>query len=220
MERSLLDESDVAANVDALVRNVRATSLLQFDDDGGRSGNAASNSTTTSVKPAVVVNNLDWYASMSAIDLVRDVGKHFRVNAMLARDSVKARLDAGSGMSFTEFSYALFQGYDFFHLHRTMGCVVQLGGADQWGNITAGTDLISRIGDGDAGAVGVTVPLLLTPSGQKFGKSAGNAIWLDSRKTSHVSLVVACCAVTFGERLVCHTGAAWRGPHHLTRTIV
>ena len=134
--------------------------------------------------PATIISNLDWFGSMSAIDFLRDVGKHFRIGNMLAKDSVKARMGASDeGMSYTEFSYQLLQGYDFYRLFKDQNCVLQLGGSDQWGNITAGIDLIRKL-DGEGGnAFGLTWPLVTTSSGQKFGKSEGNAIWLSADRT-------------------------------------
>ncbi|KAJ2786210.1 tyrosyl-tRNA synthetase [Coemansia javaensis] len=134
-----------------------------------------------------VLHNADWYRGMGALDFLGDVGRHVRVGAMLARDSVKSRLQSPQGISFTEFAYQLLQAYDFWHLYRNHGCRIQLGGSDQWGNITAGTDLIHRLAPASADkdpAFGLTIPLLTTASGEKFGKSAGNAVWLDEAKTS------------------------------------
>ncbi|KAF0689497.1 Aste57867_19054 [Aphanomyces stellatus] len=131
---------------------------------------------------AVVANNLSWHGSMSAVDWMRDCGRFARVNSMLARDSVKRRLESDTGLSFLEFSYQLFQAYDFLHLSRHENCLVQVGGSDQWGNIVSGTDLVRRA-DGNE-VYGVTLPLLTTAAGEKYGKSAGNAIWLDRTKTS------------------------------------
>jgi len=129
-----------------------------------------------------IVNNLDWYQNMSAIDFLRDVGKNFRLSSMLAKDSVKSRLESSVGLSFTEFSYQVLQAYDFFILNRDKQVMLQIGGSDQWGNITAGLDLISKHG---REACGVTLPLLTTSSGEKFGKSEGNAIWV-SAEEKHV----------------------------------
>jgi tyrosyl-tRNA synthetase len=131
---------------------------------------------------AVVVNNLDWTAPLSAIDFLRDVGKHFRVNRMLAKEAVSARLESDAGISFTEFSYQILQGNDFLELHRRHGCVLQTGGSDQWGNLTAGTELVRR-------AEGVSVHALATPlitkaDGTKFGKTESGTIWLDPAMTS------------------------------------
>ena len=135
----------------------------------------------TPTNPALVVNNLDWTAPLSAIEFLRDIGKHFSVNQMLAKDSVAARLEAG-GISYTEFSYQVLQSYDFLELFRRNDCTLQLGGSDQWGNIVAGLDLIRRVESGSAHAL--TVPLLAKSDGSKFGKSAGGSIWLDPAMTS------------------------------------
>jgi tyrosyl-tRNA synthetase len=129
---------------------------------------------------ATLVNNLDWTGSMSAIDFLRDVGKHFPVNRMLAREVVKARLE--SGISFTEFSYQLLQANDFFELHRRHGCTVQFGGSDQWGNITAGVDYVRRRGMGPVHAF--VTPLVTKADGTKFGKTEGGSVWLDPELTS------------------------------------
>ncbi len=135
---------------------------------------------------AEVVNNYDWFMDFSFLDFIRDVGKHITVNYMLAKDSVKKRLD--SGMSFTEFSYQLVQGYDFFWLYKNKGCKLQLGGSDQWGNIVTGTELIRRKyfddGMGEAEAFALTCPLITKADGSKFGKSEGGNVWLDPEKTS------------------------------------
>jgi tyrosyl-tRNA synthetase len=135
---------------------------------------------------AIVLNNAEWHNRMSAVAWMRDIGRHFRVNAMLTRDSVKTRLASDQGISYLEFSYQLFQAYDFLHLHRHHNCVAQIGGSDQWGNIVSGTELIRKSLGADEDAFGVTLPLLTTASGEKYGKSAGNAIWLDATKTSVV----------------------------------
>ena len=135
----------------------------------------------TPTNPAIVVNNLDWTSPLSAIEFLRDIGKHFSVNQMLAKDSVAARLEAG-GISYTEFSYQVLQSYDFLELFRRNSCTLQLGGSDQWGNIVAGLDLIRRVESGSGHAL--TVPLLAKSDGSKFGKSAGGSIWLDPAMTS------------------------------------
>ena len=135
----------------------------------------------TPTNPAIVVNNLDWTAPLSAIEFLRDIGKHFSVNQMLAKDSVAARLEAG-GISYTEFSYQVLQSYDFLELFRRNDCTLQLGGSDQWGNIVAGLDLIRRVESGSGHAL--TVPLLAKSDGSKFGKSASGSIWLDPSMTS------------------------------------
>ncbi|KAI8994534.1 tyrosyl-tRNA synthetase, partial [Pilobolus umbonatus] len=147
--------------------------------------------------PPKVLNNYSWFSSMTALDFLSSIGKYARVNTMLAKESVKSRMDTTSGISFTEFSYQLLQAYDFYYLYTNHNCRIQLGGSDQWGNITAGIDMIYRkrpISDQEEEpankdsiedkAFGITIPLLLTSTGEKFGKSAGNAIWLDEKMTS------------------------------------
>ncbi|MCI0584294.1 MAG: tyrosine--tRNA ligase [Chloroflexi bacterium] len=168
-ERNLLDVVTLEANVASL--RAQLEHFLDFEGPRG----------------AVMVNNLDWLAPMTMIDFLRDVGKHFTVPYMLAKDSVQIRLERG--LSFTEFSYMLLQSADFEHLHRTQGVELQMGGADQWGNITAGLELIRRTAgagaDGAPPAFGLAYPLLLTPSGTKFGKSeAGDSVWLDPAMTT------------------------------------
>ncbi len=133
--------------------------------------------------PARMVNNLDWLGPLSAIDFLRDVGKHFSVNAMMRKETVRRRLeDDDSGISYTEFSYGLLQAYDFVALNEKYNCTIQMGGSDQWGNITAGIDLIRRIRS--QRAYGIVYPLLTTASGAKFGKTEGGAVWLDPHRTS------------------------------------
>jgi len=162
-ERNLLDNEALDHNV-ACIRDQLAR-FLDFD--------AKDN-------PAVLVNNLDWIGPMTFIDFMRDVGKHFSVAAMMNKESVKRRI-SGEGISFTEFSYMILQAYDFYHLSKSHGCVLQMGGSDQWGNITAGTDLIRRQG---GSAHGIVYPLVTTSSGAKFGKTESGAIWLDPKLTS------------------------------------
>ena len=130
---------------------------------------------------ALVANNLDWTAPLSAIEFLRDIGKHFSVNLMLSKDSVSSRLES-NGISYTEFSYKVLQSYDFLELFRRENCVLQIGGSDQWGNITAGLDLIRRVTGGSAHAL--TIPLLAKADGSKFGKTASGSIWLDPELTS------------------------------------
>eukprot|EP01137_Pigoraptor_chileana_P028871 Opistho-2@13303 len=193
----------------------------------GTGGSGIGNGTPQNDPMVAVVNNLDWFANMSVLDFVGGVGRLFRMTSMLAKESVKARLDSPDGMSYTEFSYQMFQAYDFYYLHRHYGCRVQIGGSDQWGNITAGCELIRRImaeryADAAtpahspstievsrqstldtqstatslsspstallAGAYGVTLPLVTTSTGEKFGKSAGNAVWLHEARTSPYEL--------------------------------
>jgi len=162
-ERNLLDAETLNHNV-ACVRK-QLEQFLDFD--------CGENS-------AEMVNNYDWFKDMSFLDFIRDVGKHISVNYMMAKDSVKSRLE--TGMSFTEFSYQLVQGYDFYHLNKHHNCIVQLGGSDQWGNIVTGTELIRRKGGGEAYAV--TTPLIKKADGTKFGKTEAGNVWLDAEKTS------------------------------------
>jgi len=131
---------------------------------------------------ARIVNNLDWFGQYSAIDFLRDVGKHFRVGTMLKKDAVAARLNSEAGISYTEFSYQILQGDDFLQLHRQYGCVLQTGGSDQWGNLTSGIDLIHKVEGASVHAIGT--PLITNSDGTKFGKSEGNAIWLDAAMCS------------------------------------
>jgi tyrosyl-tRNA synthetase len=131
---------------------------------------------------ATMVNNLDWTAPLSAIDFLRDIGRHFRVNRMLAKEAVSARLNSESGISFTEFSYQILQGMDFLELHRRHGCVLQTGGSDQWGNLTAGVDLVHRVEGLSVHAL--ATPLITKADGTKFGKTEGGTVWLDPDMTS------------------------------------
>ena len=163
-ERVLKTKEQTAEWVARIGRQVQP--FLDFDGDN----------------PAVLVNNLDWTAELTVLDFLRDIGKHFRVNQMVRKDAVAARLESEEGISYTEFSYQLLQAMDFLQLYRQYGCTLQIGGSDQWGNLTAGTDLIHK-----AEGVGVhalTSPLLTDSAGNKFGKSEGNAIWLDPELTS------------------------------------
>jgi tyrosyl-tRNA synthetase len=164
-ERNLLSPEILEANIAGIQGQLRR--LLDFDS----SSNAA-----------LLLNNADWVRPISVLDFLRDIGKHFSVNAMMAKDSVRSRMEGTSGISFTEFSYSLLQAYDFLHLHETHGCLLQAGGADQWGNITAGIDLIRR--KTEKVACGLTTPLLTKTDGTKFGKTEGGAIWLSPEKTS------------------------------------
>ncbi|MFF7681276.1 tyrosine--tRNA ligase [Microbacterium sp. NPDC007973] len=131
---------------------------------------------------ARIVNNLDWTAPLSAIDFLREIGKHFRVGTMLKKDAVSARLNSEAGISYTEFSYQILQGMDYLELHRQYGCVLQTGGSDQWGNLTSGTDLVRKVEGASVHAIGT--PLITNSDGTKFGKSEGNAIWLDAEMCS------------------------------------
>lgn len=132
--------------------------------------------------PATMVNNIDWTAPMSALDFLRDVGRHFRVNAMIKKDAIATRLASQDGISYTEFSYQLLQGLDYLHLYRTYGCTLQTGGADQWGNLTAGSDLINRAEHESVHLM--TTPLVTKADGTKFGKTEGGTVWLDAEMMS------------------------------------
>jgi tyrosyl-tRNA synthetase len=163
-ERNLLSPEILEANIAGIQGQLGR--LLDFE---------------SKTNPALLLNNADWMRPISVLDFLRDVGKHFSVNAMMAKDSVKSRFEGG-GISFTEFSYSLLQAYDFLHLQEKYGCILQAGGADQWGNITAGIDLIRR--KRDVTACGLTTPLLTKTDGTKFGKTEGGAIWLSPARTS------------------------------------
>lgn len=135
--------------------------------------------------PLNILDNRDWFKNMSVLDFLGDIGRNFRLGNMLAKESVKSRLTTPNGMSFTEFSYQTLQAYDFYHLHKNYGCNLQIGGSDQWGNILAGCDLIyKKIPSSSSKVGGLTLPLVTTSDGIKFGKSEGNAIWLNSEMTS------------------------------------
>lgn len=163
-ERNLLDMDVLRHNCDCIRRQ-----LEKFIDFSESSPNAA-----------VMVNNYDWFKDFSFLDFIRDIGKHISINYMMAKDSVKNRLE--TGMSFTEFTYQLIQGYDFYHLNKTQNVLLQMGGADQWGNIVTGTELIRRKGGGEAFAF--TCRLITKSDGSKFGKSESGNVWLDRNKTS------------------------------------
>ena len=167
-ERQLLDEKTLRHNQKCVKEQL--SHFLDFDSGAENQG--------------LLVNNYDWMKSFSFLDFIRDVGKHITVNYMMAKDSVKNRIkgEDGDGMSFTEFTYQLVQGYDFLHLFRAHDCTLQMGGSDQWGNITTGTELIRRIGQSKGYAL--TCPLITKSDGSKFGKSEGGNIWLDPKRTS------------------------------------
>ena len=167
-ERNFLDEKALRHNQEAIKNQL--SHFLNFDNDKKNA--------------AVMVNNYDWMKDFSFLDFIRDVGKHITVNYMMAKDSVKNRFAAESydGMSFTEFTYQLVQGYDFLHLFETKDCTIQMGGSDQWGNITTGTELIRRVANGKGYAI--TCPLITKSDGSKFGKSEGGNVWLDANRTS------------------------------------
>ena len=167
-ERNLLDEATLNHNVECI--KAQLARFLDFDSDAPNK--------------AELVNNYDWMKDYSFINFIRDIGKHITVNYMMAKDSVKKRLERNSseGMSFTEFSYQLMQGYDFYWLWKNKGCILQLGGSDQWGNITTGSELIRRMDGGEAFAL--TCPLIRKTDGTKFGKTEKGNIWLDAERTS------------------------------------
>jgi tyrosyl-tRNA synthetase len=168
-ERNLLDEATLNHNVEG-IKNV----LSRFLDFNSVASNAP-----------ILVNNYDWMKGLSFINFARDVGKRITVNYMMAKDSVKKRLSGeGEGMSFTEFTYQLIQGYDFYHLHKEYNCLLQMGGSDQWGNITTGTELVRRMNAEGAKAFAMTCPLITKADGSKFGKSEGGNVWLTADKTS------------------------------------
>lgn len=165
-ERSLLTKEMIQANVNAVRPQLGC--LLDFNSQ---------------TNPARLVDNADWTAQITFLDFLRDIGKHFTVNQMVAKESVRARMeDREVGISYTEFSYQLLQAFDFYHLNKEFGCELQIGGSDQWGNITAGIDLLRKKG-GQYG-FGVTLPLITKADGTKFGKTEGGAVWLDPKKTS------------------------------------
>jgi tyrosyl-tRNA synthetase len=164
-DRQLLDEETIELNLKGIRKNLEA--ILDFNHP--------------TAKP-IIVNNFDWFKDFTLIDFLRKIGKFFRLGPMLAKDSVKTRLQSEEGLSFTEFSYQTLQGYDFLHLFETEEIIIQLGGSDQWGNIVAGTDLIRKVHSQQA--YGVTFPLLTKSDGQKFGKSEKGAVWLSPEKLS------------------------------------
>ena len=163
-ERKLLDIATIDHNIACQKKQLQK--FIDFGDTGNQ---------------AKMVNNYDWFKNWSFLDFIRDVGKHITVSYMMGKDSVRNRLEAG-GISFTEFSYQLVQGYDFMHLYKHEGCKLQMGGSDQWGNITTGTELIRRMSGGEGFAL--TAPLITKSDGTKFGKSEGGNVWLDPTKTS------------------------------------
>ncbi len=164
-ERNLLTPGQLAHNV-ACIKG-QLSRLLDFE---------------TTTNPARLVDNAAWTIGVSYLDFLRDIGKHFSLNVMLAKDSVRSRMEGDHGISYTEFSYQLLQAFEFYHLSRSLGCELQIGGSDQWGNLTAGTDLIrKKLG---VPAWGLTFPLITKSDGTKFGKTEGGAVWLDPQKTS------------------------------------
>ena len=165
-ERQLLSQEQIEANVEAI--KLQLAHFLDFE---------------VKSNPARVMNNANWLMSLPLINFLRDTGKYFTVNYMIAKDSVRTRLEREEGISFTEFSYMLLQSYDFLHLHDTEGCKLQTGGSDQWGNITAGVDLIRKVRGGGS-AYGMVYPLITKADGTKFGKSESGSVWLSAERTS------------------------------------
>lgn len=165
-ERKMLDEATLQKNLAGI--RAQLEKFLDFD--------------TSKPNSAEIVNNYDWFKEISFLDFIRDVGKHITVNYMMAKDSVRKRIEGDSGISFTEFTYQLIQGYDYYWLNKHKNCKLQMGGSDQWGNITTGTELIRRMGGGEAFAF--TCPLLTKSDGGKFGKTEKGNVWLDPTKTS------------------------------------
>ena len=165
-ERNLLDEITLSKNQKAIKKQL--SHFLDFDSKEKNS--------------ALILNNFDWMSKFTLLEFIRDIGKHISVNYMMSKDSVKNRIssESSAGMSFTEFTYQLVQGYDFLHLYKNYKCTIQMGGSDQWGNITTGTELIRRVDSGYA----LTCPLITKSDGSKFGKTEGGNIWLDPNKTS------------------------------------
>jgi tyrosyl-tRNA synthetase len=164
-ERNLLSRSQLDHNIAGI--KAQLARILDFD---------------SKVNPARMVDNASWTAGLGYLDFLRDIGKHFPINIMVAKDSVRSRMEGQGGISYTEFSYMLLQAHDFYHLRRTLDCELQIGGSDQWGNITAGTDLIRRaLG---SPSWGLTFPLITKPDGSKFGKTEDGTVWLDPKKTS------------------------------------
>ena len=172
-ERNLLDEKTLRHNQEAIKRQL--AKFLDFDSDAPNR--------------AILVNNYDWMKDFTFLDFAREVGKHITVNYMMAKDSVKKRLngEARDGLSFTEFTYQLLQGYDFLHLYQEKGCRLQLGGSDQWGNMTTGVELIRRKLGAEAEAYALTCPLITKADGGKFGKTESGNVWLDPARTSPTS---------------------------------
>lgn len=169
-ERSILSAEDVQENVKEIQKDMEHVLGSGGDDH------------------LLFVNNYDWYKEMNVIDFLRDVGKNMRVQSMLAKDSVSKRINSENSMSFAEFAYQCLQSNDFLHLHQRFGCICQVGGSDQWGNITSGIDFVKRVTSHSVH--GITVPLLTNSQGHKFGKSEGNAVWIDKARTSNVLLTV------------------------------
>lgn len=191
-ERPVLSEEEIEGNVQAIRKLLEV--ILERSRRGGEERGEGR-------LPVRVVNNLEWFGGISFLSFLRDVGKYARVGTMIAKDSVRTRMESEQGISFTEFTYQLLQGYDFVHLCKEEGVRVQIGGSDQWGNITAGTDLIRRLLGNEGGqeppaCYGLTFPLLVDSEGRKFGKSVGGAVWLSAEKLSPYKFYQHLLAVT------------------------
>ncbi|KAI8905153.1 tyrosine-tRNA ligase [Gorgonomyces haynaldii] len=183
-ERVQLDDTHVRDNSDKITNQLQTVFKRMHEYTFKKTGKH--------LPPVQMVNNRDWFQQMSVLDFIGDVGRRVRLSHMLARDSVKSRLASPEGISFTEFTYQLLQAYDFYHLYKHHSCTIQIGGSDQWGNITAGMDLIKKY-DPLAKPGCVVIPLITTPSGHKFGKSEGNAVWLDPNMVSPFDLYQFFC---------------------------
>jgi tyrosyl-tRNA synthetase len=177
-ERTLLTKEMAESNAQAIRRQLSRFFDLSSDDKA-----QSAQAEGSAVRAGLMLNNADWLCSLGLLDFLRDIGKHFSVNEMMKRDSVRTRLEErDQGISYTEFSYMLMQAYDFLHLHRHHNCTIQMGGSDQWGNILSGKELIRRIDSGRG--EGITFPLLTTSTGKKFGKTEEGSVWLDAGRTS------------------------------------
>ena len=181
-DRPELSDTVITANLDSISTNVKQIFVnAKLLDQAEQTHDSKHEEVEV-----LFLDNYSWYKNVDVLSFVSSIGRHFRVNSMLAKESVKARLESVAGMSFLEFTYQLFQAYDFLHLFRTHRCILQIGGSDQWGNITAGTELIRKV-TGEQ-TYGLTLPLITTASGEKLGKSAGNAVWLNKQLTSPYQL--------------------------------
>lgn len=180
--KNRLDDTLVDDNVN------RITKQLDLLMNNGASHIQKLGNTLNSLPEVRIFNNLDWQKDLNLLNFLDQVGRNVRLSTMLRRDSVQRRLQAENGMTFTEFTYQLLQGYDYYHLHRYYQCVLQVGGSDQWGNMLSGVDLVSKLNNDKVGVSAMTFPLLTTSNGEKMGKSSGNAIWLDPTMTSPFDL--------------------------------
>lgn len=186
-ERQFLDETTLRHNESC--QKAQLTSFLDFSEKENK---------------AILVNNFDWFQGMGFLTFLREVGKYVTINYMMAKDSVKGRIDNEQGISYTEFTYQLVQGYDFYHLYKELGVQLQMGGADQWGNITTGTTLIRKKIEGEAQVFALTAPLLVREDGTKFGKTAeGKNVWLDAKRTSPFEFYQYWMSISDAEAIKC-----------------